>query len=57
MNENGLMQRSIKAIKDAVPENVMTDVALIHILLMVSDGIVKDGEIVNDACGSISGGR
>jgi porphobilinogen synthase len=45
----GLMQRSIKAIKDAVPEMyVMTDVALDPYSSYGHDGIVKDGEIVND---------
>jgi porphobilinogen synthase len=48
-NENGLMQRSIKAIKSAVPEMiVMTDVALDPYSSYGHDGIVKDGEIVND---------
>ena len=48
-NPNGLMQRSIKAIKDAVPEMlVMTDVALDPYSSYGHDGIVKDGEIVND---------
>ncbi|HVM88279.1 MAG TPA: porphobilinogen synthase [Puia sp.] len=48
-NENGLMQRSIKAIKDAVPEIlIMTDVALDPYSSFGHDGIVKDGEIVND---------
>ena len=48
-NENGLMQRSIKAIKDAVPEMyVMTDVALDPYSSYGHDGIVEDGEIVND---------
>jgi porphobilinogen synthase len=48
-NDNGLMQRSIKAIKDAVPEMlVMTDVALDPYSSYGHDGIVKDGEIVND---------
>ena len=48
-NKNGLMQRSIKAIKDAVPEMVvMTDVALDPFSSYGHDGIVKDGEIVND---------
>jgi porphobilinogen synthase len=49
-NKNGLMQRSIKAIKDAVPEMyVMTDVALDPYSSYGHDGVVKDGEIVNDA--------
>ncbi len=48
-NKDGLMQRSIKAIKDAVPEMyVMTDVALDPYSSYGHDGIVKDGEIVND---------
>ena len=48
-NKEGLMQRSIKAIKDAVPEMVvMTDVALDPYSIYGHDGIVKDGEIVND---------
>lgn len=48
-NKNGLMQRSIKAIKDAVPEMyVMTDVALDPFSSYGHDGIVKDGKIVND---------
>ena len=45
-NKDGLMQRSIKAIKDAVPEMyVMTDVALDPYSIYGHDGIVKDGEI------------
>lgn len=48
-NKDGLMQRSIKAIKDAVPGMlVMTDVALDPYSIYGHDGIVKDGEIVND---------
>src|SRR5215207_7316121 len=48
-NKNGLMQRSIKAIKDAVPEMyVMTDVALDPFSSYGHDGIVENGEIVND---------
>src|SRR6478752_5216783 len=48
-NPDGLMQRSIKAIKDAVPEMiVMTDVALDPYSSYGHDGIVKNGEIVND---------
>ena len=49
LNPNGLMQRSIKAIKDAVPEMiVMTDVALDPYSSYGHDGIVENGEIVND---------
>jgi porphobilinogen synthase len=48
-NDDGLMQRSIKAIKNTVPEMlVMTDVALDPYSSYGHDGIVKDGEIVND---------
>ncbi|KAI9437769.1 porphobilinogen synthase [Russula earlei] len=48
-NPDGLMQRSIKAIKNAVPEMiVMTDVALDPYSIYGHDGIVKEGEIVND---------
>jgi len=48
-NPDGIMQRSIKAIKDAVPEMVvMTDVALDPYSSYGHDGIVKNGEIVND---------
>jgi porphobilinogen synthase len=49
-NPDGLMQRSIKAIKDALPEIVvMTDVALDPYSVYGHDGIVENGEIVNDA--------
>lgn len=48
-NTNGLMQRSIRAIKDAVPGMyVMTDVALDPYSSYGHDGIVENGEIVND---------
>ncbi len=48
-NPDGLMQRSIKAIKDAVPEMlVMTDVALDPFSSYGHDGIVENGKIVND---------
>jgi porphobilinogen synthase len=50
LNPNGLMQRSIKAIKDAVPGMlVMTDVALDPFSSYGHDGIVEGEEIVNDA--------
>jgi len=49
VNPNGLMQRSIKAIKDAVPQMlVMTDVALDPFSSDGHDGVVINGEIVND---------
>lgn len=48
-NKEGLMQRSIRAIKEAVPGIVlMTDVALDPYSSFGHDGIVKNGEIVND---------
>ena len=48
-NKNGLMQQSIKAIKDAVPGMyIMTDVALDPFSSFGHDGIVKEGEIIND---------
>jgi porphobilinogen synthase len=48
-NRDGLMQRSIRAIKEAVPEILlMTDVALDPYSSYGHDGIVKDGVIVND---------
>ena len=50
LNPNGLMQRSIKAIKDAVPEMiVMTDIALDPFSSYGHDGIVEGKEILNDA--------
>jgi len=50
LNPNGLMQRSIKAIKDACPDMVvMTDVALDPFSTYGHDGIVEGNEIVNDA--------
>jgi porphobilinogen synthase len=48
-NRDGLMQRSIRAIKDAVPEMyVMTDVALDPYSSYGHDGIVENGQIMND---------
>lgn len=50
VNPNGLMQRSVKAIKDACPEMlVMTDVALDPFSTYGHDGIVEGTDIVNDA--------
>ena len=49
LNPDGLMQRSIRAIKDAFPELiVMTDVAMDPYSIHGHDGIVLQGEIVND---------
>lgn len=50
LNADGLMQRSIRAIKDACPGMVvMTDVALDPFSSYGHDGIVEGNEIVNDA--------
>ena len=50
VNPDGLMQRSIKAIKNAIPEMVvMTDVALDPYSSYGHDGIVEGESIVNDA--------
>jgi porphobilinogen synthase len=48
-NPDGLMQRSIREIKNALPEMlIMTDVALDPYSSYGHDGIVENGEIVND---------
>src|SRR5690606_15984569 len=48
-NPDGLMQRSIRAIKEAEPGMpVMTAVALDPYSVYGQEGIVKDGEILND---------
>lgn len=50
LNRDGLMQRAVKTIKNAVPEMlVMTDVALDPYSSYGHDGIVDRGEILNDA--------
>lgn len=49
LNPEGLMQRTIREIKKQCPEMyVMTDVALDPYSSYGHDGIVEDGEIVND---------
>ncbi len=49
LNTEGLMQRAIRAIKNAVPDMcVMTDVALDPYSSYGHDGIVENFEIVND---------
>jgi porphobilinogen synthase len=54
LNPNGLMQRAIKTVKDAVPEMVvMTDVALDPYSSFGHDGIVGHGEIINDDTNAI----
>ena len=50
LNPQGLMQRSIRLIKDTCPEMiVMTDVALDPYSSFGHDGIVENGQIINDA--------
>ncbi len=49
-NKNGLMQNTIKAIKDAVPGMiVMPDVALDPYSIYGHDGIITNGKVDNDA--------
>ncbi len=49
INPDGLMQRAIKIIKEAVPEMlIMTDVALDPYSSYGHDGIVEEGHIIND---------
>lgn len=49
LNENGLMQLAIKTVKDACPEMlVMTDVALDPYSSYGHDGIVANGQVLND---------
>jgi len=54
LNPDGLMQRAIKTVKDAVPKMVvMTDVALDPYSSYGHDGIVEKGKILNDPTISI----
>ena len=49
LNPNGLMQRGIKTVKNACPQMlVMTDVALDPFSSYGHDGIVAEGQILND---------
>ncbi len=49
LNPEGLMQRSVQAVKDNFPEMlVMTDVAMDPYSSYGHDGIVEDGKILND---------
>ncbi len=49
LNPEGLMQRSVKTVKNAVPEMiVMTDVAMDPYSAYGHDGIVAEGKIIND---------
>ena len=54
LNPDGLMQRAIKAVKDAVPGMVvMTDVALDPFSSFGHDGIVGGGKVLNDDSSAI----
>ena len=49
LNPNGLMQRAIKTVKNVCPDMiVMTDVALDPYSIYGHDGIIENGQIVND---------
>lgn len=49
INPEGLMQRAVKTVKNAVPEMlVMTDVALDPYSSYGHDGVVSEGKILND---------
>jgi porphobilinogen synthase len=54
LNQNGLMQRAIKTIKNVCPDMlVMTDVALDPYSIYGHDGIVENGQIKNDLTSDI----
>jgi porphobilinogen synthase len=54
LNANGLMQRAVKTIKNAVPEMiVMTDVALDPYSSFGHDGIIGHGQILNDVTSAV----
>lgn len=54
LNPNGLMQRAIKTVKDACPDMiVMTDVALDPFSIYGHDGIIHNGQILNDETTSV----
>lgn len=49
LNPDGLMQRAVKTVKNACPDMlVMTDVALDPYSVYGHDGIIENGQIVND---------
>ncbi|TWO33919.1 porphobilinogen synthase [Seonamhaeicola sediminis] len=49
LNPNGLMQRAIKTVKNVCPDMlVMTDVALDPYSVYGHDGIIENGQIIND---------
>lgn len=54
LNPNGLMQRAVKVIKNAVPDMiVMTDVALDPYSVYGHDGVIENGLVVNDLTSAI----
>ena len=54
LNANGLIQRAVKTIKNAVPEMiVMTDVALDPYSSFGHDGIIGQGQILNDETSAV----
>lgn len=54
LNADGLMQRAIKTVKDACPDMlVMTDVALDPYSSYGHDGVVGQGQIINDETNAI----
>ena len=54
LNPEGLMQRAVKTVKNAVPEMlVMTDVALDPYSSYGHDGIVENGMILNDETSAV----
>jgi porphobilinogen synthase len=54
LNADGLMQRAIKTVKDACPDMlVMTDVALDPYSSYGHDGIVGQGQIINDETNAV----
>jgi len=54
LNENGIIPKSIKAIKDKYPDCIlMADAALDPFSSYGHDGIVKDGKIINDETNTV----
>lgn len=54
LNDNGLMQRAIKTVKNVCPEMlVMTDVALDPYSQYGHDGVIENGQILNDKTSKI----
>lgn len=54
VNPDGLMQRAVKTVKNAVPDMlVMTDVALDPYSSYGHDGIVENGQILNDQTSAV----